>query len=103
MTVLTWAAAVGKLGESAVRWRVRSGRWQRPCRGVLITHSGPVSDDEALWVAVLAMSGGAVLGGLTAARLDGLAGFEDRVIHLLVPASRVVRIDLPGVAVHRSR
>ncbi len=103
MTVLTWAVAVGKLGESAVRWRVRSGRWQRPCRGVLITHSGPVSDDEALWVAVLAVSGGAVLGGLTAARLDGLAGFEDRVIHLLVPASRVVKLELAGVAVHRSR
>ena len=102
-TVLTTASAIGWLGEPAVRWRVGSGRWQRPCRGVLVTHSGPVSDEEALWIAVLAAGAQAVLGGLTAARLDGLSGFETQAVHLMVPACCRVRTPVPGVVVHRSR
>ena len=106
--VVTAAYAIACLGESAVRWRLTSGRWQRPCRGVLITHSGPVTDRQVLWVAVLAAGSGAVLGGLAAARLDGLTGFDDRRIHVLVPEPRQVRARQLGtaaltVAVHRSR
>jgi hypothetical protein len=70
---------------------------------VLITHSGGISDAEELWIAVVAAGPQAVLGGVTAARLDGLTGFEDRAIHLLVPASRQVRTGVPGAVVHRSR
>ena len=69
---------------------------------MLITHSGPVGDEESLWVAVLGAGRQAVLGGLTAARLDGLTGFEDHRIHVIVPAARRVRSDLPGAVVHRS-
>jgi hypothetical protein len=101
--VVTVASAAALLGSPVVRWRLDSGRWQRPCRGVLITHSGPVSREEALWAAVLGAGRQAVLGGLSAARLDGLAGFEDRRIHVIVPATRRVRTYLPGVVVHRSR
>ena len=101
--MLTVASAIALIGEPAVRWRLRSGRWQRPCRGVLVTHSGGISDAEWLWIAVLAAGPQAVLGGLTAARLDGLTGFDDRAIHLVVPASRQVRTTVPGVMVHRSR
>ena len=100
--VLTIASAITLIGEPAVRWRLRSGRWQRPCRGVLVTHSGGVSDAEWLWVAVLGAGPHALLGGLTAARLDGLKGFDDRGTHLLLPACRQVRTCLPGVVVHRS-
>jgi hypothetical protein len=102
-TVMTTAAAIEVFGEPSIRWRLGRGRWQRPCRGVLVTHSGPVSDDEALWVAVLAAGPQAVLGGLTAAALDGLVGFDDRTIHLLVPVARKVRTRISGVVVHRSR
>jgi hypothetical protein len=102
-TVMTMAAAIKVFGEPAVRWRLQRGRWQRPCRGVLVTHSGTVSNDEALWIAVLAAGPQAVLGGLTAATLDGLAGFEDRNTHLVVPASRKVRTRVQDVVVHRSR
>jgi hypothetical protein len=101
--VITVASATASLGWPAVRWKLDSGRWQRPCRGVLITHSGPVGEEEALWVAVLGAGRQAVLGGLTAARLDGLAGFKDHRIHVIVPAARRVRAHLPGVLVHRSR
>jgi hypothetical protein len=101
--VLTVASAIALIGEPAVRWRLHSGRWQRPCRGVLVTHSGGISETERLWIAVLGAGPQAVLGGLTAARLDGLAGFDDRATHLLLPACRQVRASLPGVMVHRSR
>jgi len=101
--VLTTAAAIRLLGEPAVRWRVRSGRWQQACRGVLVTHSGPLSDDEARWIAVLAAGPQATLGGLTTACLDGLIGLETQAIHLVVPACRRVRTQLPGAVVHRSR
>ena len=101
--VLTVASAIAAVGEPAVRWRLRSGRWQRPCRGVIVTHSGGISDTERLWIAVLGAGPEAVLGGLTAARLDGLSGFDERATHLLLPAYRQVRTRLPGVVVHRSR
>lgn len=92
------------VGGAGVRWRLDTGRWQRPCHGVVVTHSGPLSLDQLLWVVVLGSGAGALLAGLTAARLDGLAGFDDSWIHILVPASRVVRTQLPDAAVvHRSR
>ena len=102
-TVISTAAAIAAIGESAVRWRLHRGRWQRPCRGVLVTHSGPISDAEKLCIAVLAAGRSAVLGGSTAAQLDGLTGFEDPAIHLVVPASRHVRTSVAGAIVHRSR
>jgi hypothetical protein len=102
--VLTTQSAARWIGRASVRWRIDSGRWQRPCHGVVVTHSGPLSRDQLLWTAVLGSGTGAALAGLTAARLDGLAGFDDGRIHIVVPASRSVRTHLPGAAVvHRSR
>ncbi len=102
--VLTIASAASWVGRAGVRWRLQSGRWQRPCHGVVVTHSGPLSRDQLLWVTVLGSGTGAALAGLTAAGLDGLHGFDDGRIHVVVPASRTVRTRLPDSAVvHRSR
>jgi very-short-patch-repair endonuclease len=101
--MLTVTSAFRYLGESAVRWRLASGRWRRAGPGVLVTQSGPLTEEQRLWVPVLAVGHGAVLAGLTAAGLDGLAGFDERNTHVLIPASRRVRTELPGVVVHRSR
>ena len=101
--VLSMASAIAWVGRPAVRWRLESGRWQRTCRGVVVTQSGPLAEDQLLWAAVLGSGSGSVLAGPTAARLDGLAGFEDPRIYVLVPAPRHVRARLPGVAVRRSR
>ncbi len=68
-----------------------------------MAHSGPLTDEEKLWAAILAAGRDAVLAGLTAACLDGLTGFGSPAIHLVIPAARRVRTDLPGVVVHRSR
>jgi hypothetical protein len=69
----------------------------------VVAHSGPITDEEELWAAILAAGRDAVLGGLTAAGLDGLTGFGSQSIHLVIPAARRVRTNLPGVVVHRSR
>jgi hypothetical protein len=101
--VITVASALQCLGESAVRWRLASGRWHRVAPGVLVTHSGPLTQEQRMWVPLLAAGDGAVLAGLTAAGLDGLAGFEDSRVYLLIPASRRVRKPLADVTIRRSR
>jgi very-short-patch-repair endonuclease len=106
--VLRVDGAMQYMTRDALRWRVSSGRWQQPCRGVVVAQSGPLTEVQALRVAVLWAGPGAALGGLTAARLDGLSGFEDRErrpVHLLVPASSSVRRVRPGLplVVHYSR
>src|SRR5581483_2040912 len=104
--VLDTTSALGWMSREELRWRVASGRWQRPCHGVVVAHSGPMTDKQRLWAAVMWAGPGAVLAGLTAARLDGLQGFPDRdePVHLLVPAQRSVRRTPPGlpVVVHYS-
>lgn len=88
--VLTSAAALRFMSEEQLRWKVRSGRWQKPARGVIVAQSGPLTDRQLLRVALLAAGPRAALAGLTAAQLDGLTGFGEmgdvsgRPIHLLV-------------------
>jgi very-short-patch-repair endonuclease len=101
--VISLAQALTVLSRKAVRHRVTSGRWQRIHRAVFVTHSGPVSDVQLRWAAVLAVGDHAVLGGLTAAQAWGLRGFESAAIHLLLPASHHPRVTPPGVVLHRSR
>lgn len=72
-----------------------------------MTHSGPLTDEQMLRVAVLWAGKGAALAGLTAARLQGFRGFDDKSgpIHLLMPAARTepsVRPAFPLI-VHYSR
>lgn len=100
--VLAWSTAVAAEGESAVRWRLRRGRWQRPVPAVIVTHSGPLSTEQRLWADLISAGEGAVLAGPTAARLDGLRGYETRATYILVPPGRQV-IRRPDLVVHRSK
>ena len=103
--VVDTASALRHATPAMIRWRVASGRWQRPCHGILVAHSGPLSGQQMLWVAVLWAGPGSVLAGLTAAQAGGLTGFAGHAIHVLSPASRQVRRAPPPVpvVVHRSR
>ncbi len=106
--VLDVASARACLTRSALRWRIDSGRWRQLCHGVVLAQSGPLTDEQVLWAAVLWAGPGAALAGLTAARLGGFKGFDDqreRAIHVLVPASRTVRKERPRLplVVHYSR
>jgi hypothetical protein len=105
--VLDTGTILAYLSPRAIRWRVESGRWQQPCRGVVVSHSGPLTDSQMLRVAMLWAGPGAALAGLTAARLQGLRGFDDwtDAIHVLIPASRTARGLRPPMrlAIHYSR
>ena len=107
--VVSAASALDWMSREELRWRMASGRWQRLCHGIVVAHSGPLTQQQRLWAALVWAGEGAVLAGLTAASLDGLEGFSGsdhapHPIHLLVPASRSVRRRTPGfpVVVHYS-
>ena len=109
--VLSTKVLLRRVTREAIRWHVSSGRWQQPCRGVVVTHSGELTDEQVLRVALMHAGPRAVLAGLTAARLDGLTGFGDRSpvregpVYLLAPlgySRRRAPLDL-NVILHYSR
>ena len=59
-----------------VRNKVVSGRWARRTEEVFTTTTGPLSREQRLWLAVLHCGPEAVVGGLTAAALQGLKNWE---------------------------
>lgn len=89
--VLSTAMALRHMTEKQLRWRVSSGRWQKPGRGVIVAQSGPLTERQILQATLLRAGPRAALAGLTAARLDGFTGFDDkklfadRPMYLLVP------------------
>jgi very-short-patch-repair endonuclease len=105
--VLDTRTACAYLSRGELRWRVQTGRWQQPCRGVVVAQSGPLTATQRLHVAVRWAGPGAALAGLTAARLQGLRGFDlDReVVHLLRPVGACKRTTDPPVhlKLHYSR
>jgi len=99
--VLTTAEANRLFGEGRVRAQIAGRRWQRPVRGVVVTHNGPLSPDQITWVHLLACPPGSVLGGLSAAAYDGLTGFVPAVPCLVLPDG-ARRPPLDGIEVHWS-
>lgn len=111
--VITWRQAAALLPRGRVRHLLATGRWQRPYRGVLVTHAGRLDPAQQLWVAVLAAGAGAVLAGLAAAREGGLRRVWSRrgsSIDVYVSATRrapdLLRrlpAEMPAVFVRRTR
>lgn len=99
--VLTTDSALSYMTYESLRWQVASGRWQRPCRGIVVTQSGALNASQQRWVASLWAGKGSALGGLTAARLGGLVGFADEAepIYVVRPASRAPRADKPPLPI----
>lgn len=88
-------------GSQRVRHRVDTGRWQRPTRGVVVCHNGPLTEHERDAVALAACSPGAALAGMTALQLDGFRGPASPSRFVVVPLSSRSR-QVPGVIVHWS-
>jgi Protein of unknown function (DUF559) len=103
--VLSTSMALKFMTEDRLRWRIASGRWQKPVRGVVVAQSGPLTDRQLLKVALFRAGPQVVLAGLTAARLDGFKGFDDKrsfvetPIHLLAPAGYKRRTSPLGLVV----
>ncbi|MET0468354.1 MAG: hypothetical protein ABWZ87_06405, partial [Aeromicrobium sp.] len=87
-------------GRSAVRHRLAVGRWQRPTRGVIVTHSGPLTPDQRERVVLAACPPGSALAGLTAATRLGLRGFEPTEVHIVLPSG--AKRPAPDAVVHWS-
>jgi len=97
--------AAGAAGEEPLlRRHLRSGRWKRYGQ-VVVTHNGPPTCEQLVWIAVLRSPRGVVLSGLTAAMRRGLdlppAARPPRP-ELLVPAAGPLP-HLQGVQVARTR
>jgi len=98
------ATVLRYLTRGELRWRVSSGRWQQPCRSIVVAHSGPLTEAQRRWTAILSAGRDAVLAGLTAARLDGFSWYAGKPatqspIYLLHPAGRPLRRKPPGIPV----
>jgi hypothetical protein len=90
------------MSEDAVKWLVRSGRWQQLHPGVYAISSGAPSRKATLWAAVLYAGRGAALSHHTAAELFKIVDKPAREIHVTIPQER--RVWPPaGIVVHRSR
>lgn len=101
MSVLTTAQAAEQIGRSAVRHRIHKGEWQRPARGVVVTHNGPLSSLERHHVALAAAPPGSALAGLTALELAGLQNFTSPRTFVSMPnGSR--KPSVPGLEAHQS-
>jgi hypothetical protein len=109
--VLGTSLALRFMTESQLRWQITSGRWQKPSRGVVVAQSGPLTERQLLRAALLRAGPRAVFAGLTAARLDGFQGFDNKrpirevPIYLLAPVGykrRTPPLDL-NVVTHYSR
>jgi hypothetical protein len=97
------AASTG-LATETLRNKNRSGRWQRPYRGVYLAFSGDPGREAALSAALLRAGPGATLSHQTAAERHGLIDQPSSLIHITVPVTRRPArwANIPGVVVHRS-
>lgn len=110
-SVLRTQKVLGCVKEAELRWQIKTGKWQSPCHGVIVTHSGPLTDAQVLRIALERQGPKAVLAGLSAAKLDGFKGFDDQgpatdfPIYVLTPPG-TKRRPAPGewnVIVHQSK
>ncbi|QCB95509.1 hypothetical protein E5225_17235 [Cellulomonas shaoxiangyii] len=99
------AATTAQLGAGGVpartvARRVRSGRWQRVHRGVVVLQSGPLRWRQRAHAALLAAGAGAALSHASAAYLHGFVAAPGPSVVVSVPAERAVRPQR-GVQVRR--
>lgn len=78
--------AIARFGLGVVRNKVDRGIWQKPCRGVVALHNGPLTEQQCLAVALASAAPGAVLGGLTALALDDFDGFQPELPQIVLPS-----------------
>lgn len=85
-SVLNFREAIALIGKNRLRTMARNGLWQQPCRGIYVTHNGPITPDERELIALKVCGSDAALAGLTALRHDGFQGFEAAMPTIAQPA-----------------
>ena len=90
------------VSRSFVRNQLRASRWVRRTSSVISTTTGPLSEQQRLWQAVLHAGPTALIGGLTAAGLHGLKNWSRD--HIIVLVDEELSFEpLEGVRFFRSR
>lgn len=107
--VLATAQAERLIGRARLRSHLRTGRWRRVCRGVILMGNGRLDRKQRLWVAILTAGSDALLAGATAAAENGVQGLRTEPLQVIVPAVREVTArlpalppDMPAVRIYRS-
>ena len=87
--ILTRAQCLGLgMTPDAIKWLLRSGRWQRVHHGVYAQHVGTLDWHARVSAALLSCGEGAIASHRTAARLHGLLDHDPHGIEVLIPANR---------------
>jgi hypothetical protein len=82
--------------------RVSTGRWQRPHRGVVVLHSGPIPWRTSAQAALLYAGRGSALSHSSAGYVHRIRPQPGRLVEVSVPGDRFVRPSA-GVVIHRRR
>jgi hypothetical protein len=90
------------VSRSFVRNQLRARRWRHRTSSVFSTTTGPLSDQQRLWQAVLHAGPTALIGGLTAAELHGMKNWSRDSITVLVD-DELSFDPIEGVCFFRSR
>ena len=85
-----------------VRAQLGSRRWIQRSSAVFSTTSGPLSEEQRLWLAALHTGPDSLIGGLTAAKAHGLKGWDRDETTVLVP-NQLSFDPLDGVRFFRTR
>jgi hypothetical protein len=101
-TVMRTSEAIALHGRGKMRHAIASGRWQSPCRGVVVTHNGNLSADELDLVSLLLCAPGSTLGGLTSLAYDKFTGFDDTDVYVVLPEGADRPKERQGLVTHWS-
>lgn len=87
MGVLRHSRAVAIHGKGRVAAQLAARRWRSPVTGVVVTHNGPLTDEQKMWVVLLSGPPGTMLFGLSAAAHSGLQGLSPDHLSIVIPAA----------------
>ena len=78
----------GGMSEEQWTWKFNSGRWQPLLQGIGVAHSGPVTDRQRAWAAVLSAGPGAHLSADVALIEHGMKLATPQVLHVVTSTQR---------------
>lgn len=78
-----------RLGVSKIRAQLDARRWQAPLPLVLVTHNGPLTEQQRMWSVLMAAPPGTMLHGLSGLAYDGLRGLRPDAMTFVMPAGSV--------------